>query len=114
MYSDIWGSFIILLIYELPFHQGYFVAPDDVLLAPHKLHELYQKKSHIWKYPLKKTYCGHVNKHVNCSQSTQGEIKCECKSNHAVFTSEKHNKRYIEALEIFYNKSDTIGGMYKR
>ena len=96
------------------FHQGYFVAPDDVLLSPPKLHQLYQNKYHIWKYPLKKTYCGHVNKDSNCSQSIQGEIKCQCKSNHPVFLSDKHNKRYTESLEILYNRSVTLGGKYTR
>ena len=96
------------------FCKGYFVAGDDVLLAPHKVHEIFKSKSYIWKHPLKKTFCGHVNSNIQCLQSAQGEMKCECKSKHPVFVSEKHNKRYIEALEIFYKRSQTRGGTYQR
>ena len=90
------------------------MAGDDVLLAPHKIHQIHQNKNYIWKYPLTRTACGHVNKNEQCLKSAKGEMKCECKSRHPVFASEKHNKRHTETLKKFYNRSQTRGGMYQR
>ena len=82
---------------------------DDVLISLPNLFSLRQNHvDKIWKTP--PGACSHVNKEVNCTSNK----KCSCTSKHPVFVDEEHNMRYVRTLQMLYNKSEQLGGIFKR